>query len=457
MKTMRMGVLAALLIVLPLAAGPQAADTVSGPEMLSDSTLVEHWTLANGLRVTTRHAPWAPAVAITVAYDFGSDDDPPAQDGMAHALAELVFTSATADLPERTRDELDSQRPFGWSFNTTRRMTLLTEVSAPSRFPGVLNQVASRMRGVKPTKEQLAAAVRTSRDVANQQIFGPTYTSLFYLTREVALGRKEAAMERHAAAKELDRLTVAQAQEAIAKKFVPANASLAIAGNLTGLDMRKLVQNLFGSIPAGSRYVRSGTDSLRSGQYIVQFQRSGPSAWAIGILAPALADTVHPSFYLNSLLFNGYFDQIWKGEPDAATAARYMYPLLDEPDMVRILPPADPKNISTDGLSVLVEHAMAGIYREVVTEEDYETLRRRALWIVGGPMDDAMREQGRKEAAPWHTMARSMAARELRGGPAFWTEYRTRFTNVKSGNLGRWGDYFATPANQVRLLVVPGR
>ena len=448
------GSIAALLMLVLLPVTPARA---AGPESLADSTDVEHWTLANGLRVTTRNAAWSGAVAITVAYDVGSDDDPAGRDGQAQALSDLAFTSPTATLPERTRDDLDSQRPYGWSFNATRRMTLLTEVATPAQFPGVLSQVADRMRGVKVTREGLRAAIANARQVQNQQIFGDPATSLFYVSREVARGRKEDAMQKHAAASDLDRFTIAQAQAELARRYVPANASLAIAGNLTGLDVRKLVQKLFGTIPPGAAFTRAAPDSLRHGDYVVQFPRSGKALWAMGVIAPALTDSVHPSFYLNSLLLSSYFDEVWRADTNPVAGTHFYYPLLDEPDLVRVVPPPNEKNATTEGLGSLMEGTLAGLFREVITREDYETLRNRSLWVVGGAMDSTMKAQSLKEAAPWHALARSMAVRELRGGEVFWADYRRRFETLRPGGIEQWGNYYATPEKQIRLLILPGK
>ena len=446
------GSTSSLLLLALLSAGPTWA---AGAERLADSTVVEHWKLANGLRVTTRSASWAKMVAITVAYDVGSDDDPAGQDGLAQTLCELGFSGATATLPERSRDDLDSQRPYGWSFNATRRMTLLTEVAAPNQFPGVLSQVADRMRGVKVSKEGLKAAVKNARDVQNSQIFGPPATSLFYMAREVASGHKEAAMQKHAAAAELDRLTPAQVQTELARRFVPANAALAIAGDLRGVDVHKLVQNLFGAIPAGTAFPHTASEPLKAGDYVVQFPRPGKTDWAMGILAPALSDSLHPSFYLNTLVLHSYFDEIWRSDKDAGT--HFFYALLDEPDLARILPPPNPKDATVEALAFMIEGSVAGLFREVITQDDYNVVRNRALWIVGGPMDSTMCVQARTQPAQWHTLARSMAVREMRGGEAFWADYRRRFENQPTGGLEKWGNYYASREKQIRLLVVPGR
>lgn len=458
MTRKRASLVAGLLAFTLLGAGPatSSAAVPGGPETLADSTVVEHWTLPNGLRVSTRHVPQAGVVAISVAYDLGADDDPPGRDGLAQVLSELQFTSPAGDLPERSREDLDSQRDLGWSLSASRRNTLFTEVASRRQFPGVLSQVATRMRGVQVTSEGLRSAIANARQVLEQQVFGPRGTSLFYITGQVARGRTAAAIEQHAAGRDLDRLTVTEVQEHLRRRFSTANAALAIAGNLSGVDTRRLVQNLFGSLPAGQRWARTPTDSLRAGVWIVQFQRSDPPAWAVGIIAPALTDSLHPSFYLSSLLLGSIFNQTWK-TPDDPLQVRSFYTLFDEPDLVRLTPPMDSTAVTTETLGGVLQTALDNLYRQVLTKEDYERTSSNCLWILGGPMDAAMLGRVRVEAAPIHSLARCMAGREVLGGEPFWAEYRRRLAALRPGGLQPWAEYYAAPEHQVRVVVLPGK
>ena len=140
-----------LLAWLPHAAGASTPvpprSSASGPDTLADHTSVERWALDNGLRVTTRNFPDAGGVAVTVGYPFGSDQDPEGREGLAQLLGRLVFLSPAGEFPERTPEEMESQRPHGWSYTVTRRATLLTEVASIGQFPGALREFAARMRG----------------------------------------------------------------------------------------------------------------------------------------------------------------------------------------------------------------------------------------------------------------------------------------------------------------------
>ncbi len=446
------------LLRLVLAPGPTlagAAPTATVPDTLADSTVVEHWTLANGLRVTTRHLPRGAAVAITVGYAVGSDDDPPGHEGLAQVMCDLGFTAPAGDVPERTREELSSQRPLGWSFMTTRHATLFTEIASLEQFPGVLAQVANRMRGVQVTREALQATVRDVHTELEQQVYGPPTVSLYYMVRDVARDKSDEAILRRAAGRDLDRLTPAKVSEFLRRLYVPANAALSLVGNLEGLDVRALVENLFGALPAGTRIARTAPDSLRARARVVQLARPGPRAGAIGIIAPPLSDTLHASFYLHSMLLGSHFNQAWRSGSEPATASHFHYAIFDEPDLVRLFPPVAPKNATPEGLANELSETISALYRVVITRESYDELRSGLLWLLGGPMDDATRSRLLLDIQGLHTLARSMAARELMGGETFWAEYRRRFAAVPAGGLEPWMTHYDSPQHQVRVVTRP--
>ena len=114
-------------------------------QMRADSTVADAWKLANGLEVRTLHVPHAPGVSITLAFRAGSGYDPAGREGLAELLAELQFTSAAGDVPERTREEMASLRPLGWESRPGTRLVRFTEIATRTQLAGVLQQVAKRL------------------------------------------------------------------------------------------------------------------------------------------------------------------------------------------------------------------------------------------------------------------------------------------------------------------------
>jgi hypothetical protein len=455
--------IAAFLMLLapvrPSAAAPvaPAAAVAGGLDTLSDGTTVGHWSLDNGLRVIARSIPGAPVVAITVAYPFGSDDDPPGRSGLALAMCQLGFLAPAGDLPQRSRAELDERRPEGWSFTATRRATMFSEIAPVPRFPAILREVATRMRGVTVSHEALRKAVEDAHHDTEQQVHGASTASLYWLAREVALGRGEADIPRQAAGRDLDRMTVAEAQDLLRQRFVPANAVLSLAGDLSGLDLHALVQNLFADIPAGSQVGSPAADSLRPAARVVRLGPPGPARAVVGIIAPALSDTLHPYFYFGLTMLASQFDQQWRKKGDPPGREFFHYAPFDEPDLARLFPPLESKDATPAGLTRVLNNAVDSVDRLLFSDESYEQVRRLLLGSLGGPLDEVSRTRSRVDRPMLYVMARSMAARELLGGERFWARYRRTIERMPAGGISRWVDYIAERTHQVRVVVAPAK
>ena len=450
-STLRILMLAGALAV----ALPASAASIATPDTLADTTVVQSWTLENGLRVTTRHVPGAIAVATTVGYSIGTDDDPVGREGLAQVLGELAFLSAAGDVPARTREDLDSQRGLGWSFPVSRRSTLFTEIASVEQFPGVLSQVATRMRGVQVTKEGLAQAINHARSELNQLLFGPAMGALYYQVREVGLGHKDEDILRRASGRNLGKLTVSEVDQQIRKLFVPANAVLSVAGNLDHVDLHALVGNLFGSIPAGTAISHAPQPPLQSRSRVMTLEGIPRGAGVVGVIAPALNDSLHPSFYLNALLLGSHFNHVWLRDQEGLAPNRHHYAVFDEPDLMRIFPPAGDGDTHAEALTAKMDQALGSFSALIVTREPYEELRSSVLWLLGGAMGPDLAGRVPGEPALLHTLSRAQAGRALWGGEDFWADYRARFVAEPPGHLGRWLDYFKDPQHQVCLLMLP--
>jgi len=438
-----------LLPALALAATRTPVDT------LADTTVVKSWVLGNGLRVVTRQVPKALATAVTVGYSIGTDDDPAGRVGLVQVLGELEFTSATAEFPERSREELNSQRPLGWSYPVTRRTTLLSEVAAQGQLPGVLQQVASRMRGVQVSNEGLASAVKNAQSEMKAQLYGSGLNPSYYQVREVAMGHKDEAIASQASGRDLDKLTVAEASQAIRTMFVPANAVLSLAGDLHGVNAEALTANLFGNIPAGSKFAHSRPPALAPQSRVLRLPGIAQPSGVVGVIAPALEDSLHPSFYLNAMLLGSHFNHLWLQEREGQVPNRWHYAVFDEPDLMRVFPLVNSGTNSTDALGNAVESALGAFSQLIVTTEPYENVRASVLWMLGGPMPPQVSSRAPRDPSLLTVMARTMATRALWGGEAFWSKYRRRFESERPGHLGDWLAYFKDPSHQVRLLMLP--
>jgi predicted Zn-dependent peptidase len=443
--------------VLILCALLAARTTLAEPRKLADGTTADRWTLPNGLEIVTRDVPGSRAISIAWGYHFGLDHDPADEPGLASLLAEIAFTAPAGDTPGRARDEMESLRPQGWSLRVTRRQTLFNETATTSQFPGVLHQVAGRMRGVTVSDAEVGAALATVRRTLGERYFGAPDQMLHWQVREYARGLDKGGILALASAKGLDRETPASLQQALARAYAPANGVLVLAGDLAGLDLRSIVAGEFGALPAGERSTPPPAAPLDSVTVVLERAEVPAPVGVLGLVAPALTDSLHPSFFLSLLLLGGQVKEVW-GAPGRPLTTRFQYSLLDDPGFARFYPrlsaqqAADPRS-----LSALLGGVVEDLLGAIVQRETYDGLRYNMLWMMGGPMPRPLAESVQRDPAALNVLCCSLASQALWGNDTFWTEYRRRFDFGVSPAFSSWADYLKDPRHHARLLLAPRR
>jgi hypothetical protein len=443
-----------VLILCTLFAAPT---TLAEPRKLVDGTTVDRWTLPNGLEVVTRDVPGSRAISITWGYHFGLDHDPADEPGLASLLAELAFTAPAGDTPGRTRDEMESLRPQGWVLRVTRRQTLFTETATTAQFPGVLHQIAGRMRGVTVTDEELRGSLATVRRTLGERYFGAPDQMLFWQVREYARGLDKGDIVALATAKGLDHETPASVQQAIARAYAPANGVLVLAGDLASLNLRAITASEFGALPAGGRVPAPPASRLDSVTVVLERPEVKTPMGVLGLVAPALTDSLHPSFYMAMLVLRTQVEQGW-GLPTPPLGTRFQYSLLDDPGFLRLYPPRAPKQASDpSSLTTILDETVDELVQQIVQGEFYEGLRHSMIWMMGGPMPRALTESVQQDPAALNVLCTALASQALWGNDVFWAEYRRRFDIGVSPDFSFWADYLKDPRHHVRLILAPGR
>ncbi|MFN8587712.1 MAG: hypothetical protein U0704_07890 [Candidatus Eisenbacteria bacterium] len=444
--------LRAFLLALPLLLALPAA--VRSAE-LPDSTTTDAFRLANGLEVRVRRVPGAAGVAMSVAYRAGHAYDPAGREGLAALLAELEFTAPAGDIPERTREEMDGLRPQGWGLQVNDRLAVLTEIATRDRFPGVLHQVAARMRGVQPTAGDLTRALASVRADQGQRRLGRADLALYYRVRDLARGENDEQLLRRATARGLEGLALKDVNALLRRTFVPANACLAIAGDFGDMDLHALVEHEFGGIPAGAAQPEAAVAPLVPGRRSSPFLGLDQPIGTVGVIAPAVEDTLHPAFFL-AMIISGPYVTNTLGRPAAPLTSRFQYSLFDEPDLVRFnLSPAAGET-KPEVLHEQLSWLMDKLSETQLERGMFEAVRHNVLWLVGGPLPMSVREQMRRQPGSLGTLATGMASRTLWKGDAFWAEYLGRLQTTLRGH-NTFAAWLTDPSHQAVLLLTPKR
>lgn len=445
-------VLSACLAVLALLAG--AVRPVHALAF-QDSTTSDGWRLANGLEVRTRHVPGMAGVLVSMAFRAGSAYDPAGREGLAELLAELQFTSAAGTAPARSRAVLDSLRPLGWGSRVSPRLAVFTEAVDSDRLGAQLQEQAARLRGVTVTPGGLAAALAAVRRDAGERTFGRPELALYSRVRDVAAGIPDDVVVTRAAGRALEAVTPAEAGALLRGVFVPANASLAIVGDLAGADVRKLVDDAFAALPAGVARPEAQVPALAAGSRKAEWPGLPRSFGSVGIIAPPLDDTLHAAFFLSTVFVGGYMRE-YAGPVQAPLRSRFQYSIMEEPDLMRVYPNVAETETDPDAMVTNLANGFELLAEQMIAAEMVEAVRARVDWMLGGPIPYALRTPARQ--APWvlEPVASGTAARALWKGDAFWDRYRRSFetTRLMPDNFYRW---MRDPAHQARLLLVPRR
>ena len=429
--------------------------SVAHAGLLPDSTFSDGWRLANGLEVRARHVPRASGVAISVAYRAGSLYEPAQREGLADLLAELEFLAPAGDTPERTRDEMASIRPLGWAIKVNEHVAVLTEVASVPTFAGVLHQVAVRMRGVTVTDAALRAALATVKETQGARRFGTADHSLYHRVRDLALGRTDEQILRRAGSKALDGIATKDAQDRLRALYVPANAVLSIAGDLSSADLRRIVESEFAAIPGGTATPEALEPVLRSALHTSPWTGLNQRAAIVGVISPALSDSLHPAFYLASLVAGAYMRDAY-GAPAAPLTTRFQYSLLDEPDLVRFYPAVGSDTTTAAGVAAEFTNKLDRFADTAVERNIMDQVRYNVLWMLGGLLSPSLARRAQEEPSVLTALTSSMATRALWRGDAFWDPYRDRFERTTLGHT-IFVPWMSAPEHQVVLEFTPRR
>ena len=176
----------------------------------------------------------------------------------------------------------------------------------------------------------------------------------------------------------------------------------------------------------------------------------------MGIIAPAITDSLHPNFYLHALLIGHFCEGLW-GPAQAPLSLRFRYPILGDAQLVQFFPTVVPGETDANQMGVAMREAVERLAVSTVGRETLDDLRLNNQWIFGGALTPAFRRRMRQHSGTLHTLASTLAVRALWGSDDFWARYLARFVNPDLTGGERWTEYFQSPDHMVRLLLTPAK
>ena len=214
--------------------------------------------LDNGLDVLVREDHRAPVITVMVWFKAGSIDEAPYETGLAHVLEHMMFKgSKRLDAGEVSR----TVARFGGSDNafTSYDFTAYFQQYEASRLPLALELEAERLKNLKIDDESFRRELQVVMEERRQRTDDKPTALAWEKFQAVARPGTGYAHPIIGWRDQLAQLQPQQARDWYDRFYVPGNATLVIAGDVTAEQVRPLVEKFFADLPRGETPPRPET------------------------------------------------------------------------------------------------------------------------------------------------------------------------------------------------------
>jgi zinc protease len=215
-----------------------------------------HHTLANGLRVVLAPDRAAPVVGVAVLYDVGIRSEPEGRTGFAHLFEHLMFQgSANLEKLEHFRYVQSSGGVFNGS--THFDYTNYFEVLPSNALERGLFLEADRMLSPRITEENLANQLAVVKEEIRVNVMNRPYGGFPWLELPPVLFDTFANSHNgYGGFVDLESATVQDAADFFDRYYAPANAVLAVGGDLGIDETLAMIEKHFGQVASRKAPVR---------------------------------------------------------------------------------------------------------------------------------------------------------------------------------------------------------
>src|SRR6185436_11838090 len=153
-------------------------------------------------------------------------------------------------------------------------------------------QLAHRMGGVRVDDAGVKRALASVRRDRGARYFGEVADGLYWRSAAVARGLSDEQLVRINSLTNLDKLTAKDLAPWLQRWYHAGNASIAIVGDLSGVDMHKVVSSLFGPLAGGTALPDTVEVRLKGARRVSTWKSLEAPVGAVASYSPALTDSL---------------------------------------------------------------------------------------------------------------------------------------------------------------------
>jgi zinc protease len=238
---------AAIAVVL---AGAVTASAAVRPPPLE----YERFTLPNGLTVILHEDHSTPIVHIQLWYHVGSKNEKPGRTGFAHLFEHMMFKGSKNVGPEAHTSYISS---VGGQVNayTTDDETVFWETVPSQYLPLALWLEADRMATLRIDEETFAREREVVKEERRMRVDNQPYGRLTEILYEEAFTTHPYRHSTIGSMADLEAASIQDVRDFYATYYVPANATLVIAGDFDPAQARQFVDQYLGRVPKAAHAV----------------------------------------------------------------------------------------------------------------------------------------------------------------------------------------------------------
>jgi zinc protease len=223
------------------------------------------FTLPNGLQVIVHEDHSVPVVAVNTWFHVGSSDEQVGRTGFAHLFEHIMFMGSE-HVPTGEFDKLLEAAGADNNGSTTEDRTNYYEVGPSNALALMLWLDSDRLGFLLP--EITADKVDLQRGVVQNERRQSYENRPYGLAEENILARLYPATHPYqwpviGSMADLSAATLEDVRGFFRSYYTPNNATLAIAGDITTADARRLAERYFGGIPRGPAVTRPAPPEVR--------------------------------------------------------------------------------------------------------------------------------------------------------------------------------------------------
>jgi predicted Zn-dependent peptidase len=416
---------------------------------------IDRSTLANGLTLQLLEDHSSQVVSVSLWYDVGARDESRGKTGFAHLFEHMMF-QGSAHVKKAEHSQLIERAGGRNNANTQYDITRYYEEIPSNRVNLALWLEAERLRSLNVSAENLKNQIEAVKEERRLRVDNQPYGKAIWESTLPLFDSTTCFPYAHSLIGSMDDLnasSVADVQEFFRRHYAPNNAVLTVAGDINPVEVKRLVQEYFGSIPrqpdAPKPACRQPFNTGRMTSRVRDDKATLPAVLALY----RVPETGHPDTpaldLLSTILGAGEssrFNRVLARETKLALGQQVMLNPFGPrrgPGIFLALAVAN-QGVEPDSLGARLEAEIAKVAAAGVTEEELTKARNqyRAAKI------------NERQTAFDMTEAIQAATFYLGDPNAVFTDL-DRYTKVTVDDIKRVAATYLVPANSLIVTVVP--